>query len=56
MLANEQKDQRILLIYGIYTQGSQAAIEYVTSEDRLMELRKALADLSPEAKTTPKYS
>lgn len=25
MLPNEQRDQRILLVYGIYTQGSQAA-------------------------------
>jgi len=55
MLANEKKNQRILLIYGIYTQGSQAAIEYVTSEERLMELRKALADLSPDRRTTPRY-
>lgn len=55
MLANEKKNQRILLIYGIYTQGSQAAIEYVTSEERLMELRKALTDLSPDTKTTPRY-
>jgi len=55
MLANEKQNQRILLIYGIYTQGSQAAIEYVTSEERLMELLKALADLSPGMKTTPRY-
>jgi hypothetical protein len=55
MLANEKKNQRILLIYGIYTQGSQAAIEYVTSEERLAELRKALTDLSPDVGTTPRY-
>jgi hypothetical protein len=55
MLANEKKNQRILLIYGIYTQGSQAAIEYVTSEERLTELRKALTDLSPDMRTIPRY-
>ncbi len=55
MLANEKRDQRILLIYGIYTQGSQAAIEYVTSEERLAELRRALANLSPGHKDTPKF-
>ncbi|HYK88897.1 MAG TPA: hypothetical protein VE398_09010 [Acidobacteriota bacterium] len=55
MLANERKEQRILLIYGIYTQGSQAAIEYLTSEERLAELRQALVNLSPDKKTEPKY-
>jgi hypothetical protein len=55
MLANEKKTQRILLIYGIYTQGSQAAIDYVTSEERLIELRKALAEFSPDLRTTPRY-
>jgi len=54
MLANENRDQRILLIYGIYTQGSQAAIEYVTSEEHLTQLRTALEALSPGRKT-PKY-
>jgi hypothetical protein len=55
MLANERKDQRILLIYGIYTQGSQAAIEYLTSEERLAELREALRQLSPDRMTVPPY-
>ena len=55
MLPNERKENRILLIYGIYTQGSQAAIEYVTSPERLAELRQALIDLSPDHKTTPPY-
>ena len=35
MLPNERKGNRILLVYGIYTQGSQAAIEYITSDERL---------------------
>jgi hypothetical protein len=55
MLPNERKENRILLIYGIYTQGSQAAIEYVTSPERLTELRQALMDLSPDHKTVAPY-
>jgi len=54
MLANE-KNRRILLIYGIYTQGSQAAIDYMTSEEHLAELHKALIALSPDGRTTPRY-
>jgi hypothetical protein len=55
MLPNERKENRILLVYGIYTQGSQAAIEYLTSAERLSELHKALAALSPDQKTPPPY-
>lgn len=55
MVPNEKKENRILLISGIYTQGSQAAIEYVTSPERLPELRKALAELSPDRKSLPSY-
>lgn len=55
MLPNERKENRILLIYGIYTQGSQAAIEYVTSAERLAELHQALLDLSPDHKSVPLY-
>jgi len=55
MLPNEMKENRILLVYGIYTQGSQAAIEYITSAERLPELRKALIDISPDHKTPPPY-
>jgi hypothetical protein len=55
MLPNERKENRILLIYGIYTQGSQAAIEYVTNSQSLAELRKALAGLSPDHKVLPAY-
>jgi hypothetical protein len=55
MLPNERKVDRILLIYGIYTQGSQAAIEYVTNPERLSELRRALMGLSPDHKTVPPY-
>ena len=55
MLPNEMKENRILLVYGIYTQGSQAAIEYITSAERLLELRKALINISPDHKTPPRY-
>jgi hypothetical protein len=55
MLPNERKENRILLAYGIYTQGSQAAIEYLTSAERMPELHKALLALSPDQKTLPTY-
>lgn len=55
MLPNERKENRVLLIYGIYTQGSQAAIEYLKNPERMAELRKALVDLSADHKTIPPY-
>ncbi len=55
MLPNENRQRRILLIYGIYTQGSEAAIEYVTTPYHLQELRKQMAALAPDGKTPPKY-
>ncbi len=55
MLPNERSENRVLLIYGIYTQGSQAAIEYLMNPERMAELRKALIDLSPDHKTVPPY-
>lgn len=55
MLPNETKDRRVLLIYGIYTQGSQAAIEYLTNPERMAELRRALVEISPDHKTVPPY-
>jgi hypothetical protein len=55
MLPNERKENRVLLIYGIYTQGSQAAIEFVTSAEQMAQLRAALAGLSPDHKTIPSY-
>jgi hypothetical protein len=53
MLPNERREKRVLLIYGIYTQGSQAAIEYLTNPERMSELEKLLLDLSPDHKTIP---
>jgi hypothetical protein len=55
MLPNERKENRVLLIYGIYTQGSQAAIEFLTTPEKLAQLRTALAELSPDHRTTPQY-
>lgn len=55
MMPNERKEKRVLLIYGIYTQGSQAAIEYLTNPERMAELRKLLLDLAPDHKTIPPY-
>jgi hypothetical protein len=55
MLPNEKKENRILLVYGIYTQGSQAAIEYVTSAEHLPELRDALLAASSNPKSPPPY-
>jgi len=55
MMPNERKEKRVLLIYGIYTQGSQAAIEYLINPERMAELRKLLLDLSPDHKTLPPY-
>lgn len=55
MLPNERPDRRVLLIYGIYTQGSQAAIEFLTNPDRMAELKQALLDSSSDHKTLPPY-
>ncbi|MGD0913019.1 MAG: hypothetical protein ABR928_14065 [Terracidiphilus sp.] len=55
MLPNEKKENRVLLIYGIYTQGSQAAIEFLFSPEQMAQLRNALAALSPDHKTIPPY-
>ncbi len=55
MLPNENKDSRVLLIYGIYTQGSQAAIEFLQNPFRMAELRKALVSESPDHKTIPPF-
>jgi hypothetical protein len=55
MLPNEKKENRVLLIYGIYTQGSQAAIEFLTTPEKMAQLHAALAKLSPDHKTIPPY-
>ena len=55
MLPNETTERRVLLIYGIYTQGSQAAIEYLTNPERMSELKSELLKLAPDHKTIPPY-
>lgn len=55
MLPNEKEDNRVLLVYGIYTQGSQAAIEYLMNPDSMAELRRTLLAVSPDHKTLPPY-
>ena len=55
MLPNETKEKRVLLVYGIYTQGSQAAIEYLMNPESMSELRRALQNLSADHKTIPSY-
>ncbi len=55
MLPNERKENRVLLIYGIYTQGSEAAIEFLTTPEKMAQLRAALAELSADHKTPPQY-
>lgn len=55
MLPNENEDNRVLLIYGIYTQGSQAAIEYLMNPESMSQLHKALLETSRDHKTIPPY-
>lgn len=55
MLPNLNPEHRILLTYGIYTKGTQAAIEYVTNTECLQDLHRQLAALSPDKKTVPKF-
>ncbi len=55
MLPNERSDNRVLLIYGVYTQGSQAAIEYLRNPERMAGLHKALLNLSSDHRTVPQY-
>lgn len=55
MLPNETKEKRVLLIYGIYTQGSEAAIEFLTNPESMAELRKVFLKQSPDHKTIPSY-
>ncbi|SPE24862.1 hypothetical protein SBA2_230012 [Acidobacteriia bacterium SbA2] len=55
MEPNHTKQDRLLLLYGLYTQGTEGAAEYVTNAERLAELRKALVALAPDKKTPPSY-
>jgi hypothetical protein len=55
MEPNHTKQERLLLLYGLYTQGTEAAAEFVTNADRLAELRKALVESSPDKKAPPPF-
>jgi len=55
MEPNHTKQERLLFLYGLYTQGTEAAAEYVTNAERLAELRKALIAASPDKKTPPSF-
>jgi len=55
MEPNHTKQERLLLLYGLYTQGTQAATEFVTNSERLGELRQALLAASPDKKTVPPF-
>ena len=55
MLPNDNPEQRILLVYGIYTQGTQAAMEYVTNPGHLGDLKKQLLALAPDRTTLPRF-
>ncbi|MGA3031940.1 MAG: hypothetical protein ABSD70_01570 [Terracidiphilus sp.] len=55
MLPNENEANRVLLIYGIYTQGSQAAIEFLLNPESMAVLRQALIASSPDHKAVPPY-
>ncbi|MGD0579442.1 MAG: hypothetical protein ABSC08_10990 [Bryobacteraceae bacterium] len=55
LLPNERRDQRVLLLYSIYTQGMQAAIEFVTNPERLTALRRSLMEPAADKKSLQKY-
>lgn len=55
MLPNERRDQRVLLLYGVYTQGTQAAMEFVANPERLTELRQSLLERAADKRSVPKY-
>ena len=55
MEPNHTRQERLLLLYGLYTQGTEAAAEFVTNADRLAELRKALVAASSDKKTPPAF-
>jgi hypothetical protein len=55
MAPNHTKQERLLLLFGLYTQGTEAAAEYVTNVERLAELRKALLAASPDKQTAPHF-
>ena len=55
MLPNGTRAQRVLLTYGIYTKGTQAAMEYVANPESLQDLRGRLVALAPDKKSLPSF-
>jgi hypothetical protein len=52
---NHTQHERLLLLFGLYTQGTEGAAEYVTNFERLAELHTALIAASPDKKTSPPF-
>jgi len=55
MEPNHTRQERLLQLYGLYTQGTEAAAEFVTNAERLAELRRALVAISADKKTPPPF-
>jgi len=55
MLPNRTKEERLLRLDGLYTQGTEAAAEYVTNPESLAELRQAVLTASPDKKHVPAF-
>jgi len=55
MLPNRAKEERLLRLDGISTQGTEAAAAYVTNPDSLAELRQALLAASPDKNHVPPF-
>ena len=55
MSPNHSREERLLLLFGLYTQGTEAAAEYVTNIERLAELHKALIAATADKKTSPPF-
>jgi len=55
MSPNGNKADRMLLLYGLSTQGTEAAAEYVTNSERLLALREALRASTPDKKSLPPF-
>jgi hypothetical protein len=55
MQPNRNEEERLLRLDGIFTQGTEAAAEYVTNPESLAELRKALLAASSNKKNIPRF-
>ena len=55
MSPNRVKEERILRLDGLYTEGTEAAAEYVTNPESLADLRQALLAASPDKQHVPPF-